>query len=200
MTVLRKGKPSAPTGATDEAPRRDPKLLLTKLSARCVLGNMNYTLVDVVRMSRAKRRSVQLWADAGIIRAESLTERRGTGTHRRFGRNEVIIASIINVFSRRQVAIGELQRLAKSIRKFMKAGKNRMLLEESINGNRRFLVITWSRPHKRVTWNLFPELDAPDVDVTDLDHLEKTLGTKMGEEFAISVLIPLRRCLAGLRS
>jgi hypothetical protein len=161
---------------------------------------MNYTLVDVVCMSRAKRRSVQLWADAGIIRAESLTERRGTGTHRRFGRNEVIIASIINVISRRQVAIGELQRLAKSIRQFMKAGKNRMLLEDSINGKPRFLIITWTRPHKRVTFSLFPELEVPDVDVTDLGHLETKLRTKLGEEFAILVLIPLGRCLAGLRS
>ena len=83
------------------------------------LVKMDYTLSDLARSSKAKRRSLQLWADAGIIRAYIGTERKGTGTHRLFGRDEVIIASILNVFSRRQVAIGELQRLAVAVRTFL---------------------------------------------------------------------------------
>jgi hypothetical protein len=160
---------------------------------------MNYTLADVVRMSRAKRRSVQLWADAGIIRAYGITERKGTGTHRQFARDEIIIASIINVFSQRQVAIGELQRLGTAIRQFLNSGTSRSLLEDAVGNvgwisrdpvpaHRVFMVLTWRR-----------DVDPINVDVIGLAHLGEKLGMELGEESAISALISLNHCLAGLR-
>jgi DNA-binding transcriptional MerR regulator len=155
------------------------------------LVKVDYTLADLARASRAKRRSLQLWADAGIIRAYSVTERKGTGTHRLFSRDEVIIASILNVFSRRQVAIGELQRLATAVRKFLDSGEKRVLLEEAIEGQPRFLIVSWDWPN---------EIQMPLVNLGGLDDLDEILGMELGQEFTTCVLISLHHCLANLKS
>jgi hypothetical protein len=149
---------------------------------------MDFTLADIVRVSGAKRRSIQLWADAGVIRAYTSTERRGTGTHRRFSRDEAIIASIINVFNRRQVAIGELQRLSHGLRKLLNSGKNRKDIELAISqAEPRYLIVTWQTEK------------TPDVDVCELDTIEEKIGWEMGQEFEVSILISLHWCLSGLR-
>jgi hypothetical protein len=153
------------------------------------LVNMDYTLADLARISKAKRRSLQLWADAGIIRAYAGTERKGTGTHRLFGRDEVIIASILNGFSRRQVAIGELQRLGLAIRHFLDAGAERVALEEAIQGEQRFLILAWF---------LEKEKENPYALLGDRDALARMAENK-GLEFTFSVTIALHHCLEGLK-
>jgi hypothetical protein len=75
-----------------------------------------YTLADLTRITGARRRSVQLWAEAGVIRAAPATERAGTGTHRRFSRDEAIIACIVSAFARRQMPIGQLLQISSLIR------------------------------------------------------------------------------------
>jgi hypothetical protein len=151
---------------------------------------MDYTLADLARASKAKRRSLQLWADAGIIRAHVGTERKGTGTHRLFGRDEVIVASILNLFSRRQVAIGELLKLGIAIRKFLDSGKPRVAVEEAIEGKQRFLVVVWILPK---------DLETPEVYLGDREDLDRILDNDLGLEFMSCVLISLHYCLVGLR-
>lgn len=103
--------------------------------AKCVVriigAALDYSLADVVRISGGKRRSVQLWAEAGAIRAFSRTDRRGTGTHRRFSRDEVIIACCLNGLARRQVGIGELIRIGRGLRKFLNSGDSRREVESA---------------------------------------------------------------------
>jgi DNA-binding transcriptional MerR regulator len=141
----------------------------------------DYTLADIVRITGAKQRSIQLWADAGVIRADTSTERRGTGTHRRFSRNEAIIASIINVFSKRQVAIGELQRLASALRRFLQIGTNRRRIEIAVSEveHEIYLVISW-RADK-----------LPDVDICEMDTIADRLSFDIGPKFEAYVLISL---------
>lgn len=79
----------------------------------------SYSLADLVEITGAKRRSIQLWADARVIQAEHSTERAGTGVHRRFSRNEAIVACIIHPFATRQMAIGELLQLSQAVRMWM---------------------------------------------------------------------------------
>jgi DNA-binding transcriptional MerR regulator len=81
---------------------------------------VDYALADLARVTGAKRRSLQLWADAGVIRAEKSTDRGGSGTHRRFSRDEAIIAGIIHAFALHQIAIGELLEIAGVVRTFLK--------------------------------------------------------------------------------
>jgi hypothetical protein len=152
---------------------------------------MDYTLAGLARASKAKRRSLQLWADAGILRAYRGTERKGTGTHRLFGRDEVIIASIINVFGQRQVAIGEMQRLGLAIREFLDSGEERVAIEEAIDGKKRFLVVGWF---------IGKEAEQPLVFLADHRHeLDHIMYARMGWEFTCCVIVALHCCLEGLK-
>jgi hypothetical protein len=104
-----------------------------------------YTLADLVRVTGAKRRSLQLWADAAVILADRSTDRAGTGTHRRFSRDEAIIACVIHAFALHQIAIGELFHIAIAVRFSIRsdypereirdrAARDRDILEMSIRG------------------------------------------------------------------
>src|SRR5450759_746904 len=77
---------------------------------------VNYSLADLVLVTGAKRRSVQVWAEGGVIRADRATERAGTGRHRQFGRHEAIIACVIHEFARRQMAIWHLLKISAKLR------------------------------------------------------------------------------------
>src|ERR1700692_4775279 len=83
---------------------------------------MDFSLSDLEDLTAAKRRSIQLWADAGVIRPYPRTDRRGTGTHRRFSRDEAIIGCIIAGLAIRQRPIGELLRLSNVIRDYLNSG------------------------------------------------------------------------------
>ncbi|MHC6150549.1 MerR family transcriptional regulator [Bradyrhizobium elkanii] len=69
---------------------------------------MEYSLSDLVEATGAKRRSLQLWADRGVIRPIAGTANAGTGVHRLFSREEAALACLIHGFAMRQVSIGEL--------------------------------------------------------------------------------------------
>jgi hypothetical protein len=75
-----------------------------------------YTLADLTKLTGAKRRTVQLWAEAGAIIADPGTDRAGTGTHRKFSHQEAIIALVINPLARLHVSIGDLLKVASSVR------------------------------------------------------------------------------------
>src|SRR5450759_1662022 len=94
---------------------------------------MDYSLADVVRMTGGKRRSVQLWAESGAILAYPATDKRGTGTHRSFSRDEVIIACCLNGLARRQVGIGELILICIWLRTFLNRCIFRAQIEDSIS-------------------------------------------------------------------
>jgi hypothetical protein len=96
-----------------------------------------FTLADLTRVTGAKRRSVQLWAEAGVIRAEKSSERRGTGTHRRFSLREAIVACLVHPFAMRQISIGELKNVSIAVR--------RLLAEDSVASDIVEKVLTGER-------------------------------------------------------
>jgi hypothetical protein len=96
---------------------------------------LDFALADLARVTGAKRRSLQLWADAGVIMADSLTDRAGTGTHRRFSRDETIIACVIRAFASHQIAIGELIEISKGVRSFGKTGFGKRIFDDAVNGD-----------------------------------------------------------------
>ena len=150
---------------------------------------MDYSLADVVRMSGGKRRSVQLWAEAGAVRAFSRTDKRGTGTHRRFSWDEVIIACCLNGLARRQVGVGELIRIGKGIRKFLNSGNSRQQVEHIISTKEAweyYLVIIWGEDRD------------PHVFMLEESELSPKIGPKV-KGHGLSVIVPLRACLAGLK-
>ncbi len=89
---------------------------------------MGLTLSKVVEVTGAKRRSVQLWADAGFIHAVEGTDRAGTGVHRRFDSNEVKLIALLVPLAKWGVPIGWLRHFTKSFREafqFDKGGAKR---------------------------------------------------------------------------
>jgi hypothetical protein len=150
---------------------------------------LDYSLADVVRMTRGKRRSVQLWAESKAILAYSGTDRRGTGTHRRFSRDEVIIACCLNGLARRQVGIGELIRIGRGLRTFLNSGKFRARIEEVISGTgttEDYFVVVWEE-----------ERD-PYVLVLEESELSSEIGVRV-KGHGLSIILPLRECLSGLK-
>ena len=75
-----------------------------------------YTLADLTRVTGVKRRTVQLWAEAGAIEALVESEHAGTGVHRKFYREEAIVACILAPLSRLKVSIGKLVEFGEALR------------------------------------------------------------------------------------
>jgi DNA-binding transcriptional MerR regulator len=82
-----------------------------------VMPKDTYTLSDIVALTGAKPRAIQLWADAGVLSPSSASGGRGSGVHRRFRHREVEIAAIIAPLSKMGVTIGHLKRVATETRK-----------------------------------------------------------------------------------
>jgi hypothetical protein len=151
---------------------------------------MDYSLADVVRMSGGKRRSVQLWAEAGAIKAFARTDKRGTGTHRRFSREEAIIACLLNGLARRQVGIGELIRIGKGLRKFLNTENSRREFENAISFKE-----TWE-PLLFIIWD---EDREPRVLLPDEPEFIGLISP-IDQVHSLTIILPLKKYLAGLRS
>jgi hypothetical protein len=106
-----------------------------------------YTLSELSKATGAKPRSIQLWADAGIIKAAAATERAGSGTHRRFNRQEAVIACILAPFAEQKVAIGGLSQIARGLRGVSelrdRTDGKADFLGDALRGVRTYLVVKW---------------------------------------------------------
>jgi hypothetical protein len=72
-----------------------------------------------------------------VILAESATDRAGTGTHRRFSRDEAIIACIVHAFASHQIAIGQLIEISKAAR----SGIGKRIVDAAIAGDESWLLM-----------------------------------------------------------
>jgi hypothetical protein len=150
---------------------------------------VDYSLADVVRMTGGKRRSVQLWAESGAILAHPATDKRGTGTHRSFSRDEVIIACCLNGLARRQVGISELTRIGRGLRTFLNRGKFRARIEKAISATgtwEDYLVVIWAEDRD------------PYVLMLEESELSPEIGNRV-KGHGLSIILPLRTCLSGLK-
>jgi hypothetical protein len=95
-----------------------------------------YTLADITKMTGAKRRSVQLWAEAGAIVAARATERQGSGVHREFDMDEAIVACVVAEIARFGVPIGKLVDVGDAIRRYLDPKKGRRTIEAAFNNSR----------------------------------------------------------------
>jgi DNA-binding transcriptional MerR regulator len=94
-----------------------------------------YTLADLTRMAGIKRRTIQLWAEGGVLIAESATERQGSGVHRTFSRDEAIICLILSRFAQWNMSIGRLEKIAIALREyFLQNPESRAGIEQCIRG------------------------------------------------------------------
>ena len=126
---------------------------------------MLYTLAELERITGAKRRSLQLWTDAGVIVAESSTMHAGSGTHRRFSKDEAIIACAVHAFARQQMSIGGLKEVATAIRMAMGSQEHRALVDDAIAGKGQCYLISerWGDEGWTVSLMGGPELPTSDA-------------------------------------
>src|SRR5260370_1734762 len=95
---------------------------------------MDRTLSEVVDLTGAKRRSVQLWADAGILVPLADTDAAGTGVPRRFPLDEGRIAKLLVPIAGLGATKGGLKAFAALLRKHLTlpAGRERTHLAKTI--------------------------------------------------------------------
>jgi hypothetical protein len=88
---------------------------------------MEYTLAELEKVTGAPRRALQFWTDRGAIHAAKGARR---GVHRRFTREEAIVACILNAFA--YLTIADLKGIAIGARGMLNA--NRESMEKAIAG------------------------------------------------------------------
>jgi DNA-binding transcriptional MerR regulator len=80
------------------------------------MDTKQYSLSEVTQMTGAKRRSVQLWADGGVIQSTAVTDRAGTGNHRQFQADEVRIVALLVPLAEMGTPIGVLRTFSNVLR------------------------------------------------------------------------------------
>jgi hypothetical protein len=141
-----------------------------------------YTLAQLTRLCGAKRRQVQIMAEAGALKADPITERGGSGIHRKFGQREAIIACILGKVTEYGITIGTLITIADGIRKgYLNADTPSKSIYEAMEGRMlAFLVIPPAG--QIILWS------------EGVGSLENTL-----ERWPSSIVVNLKTCLQPLR-
>lgn len=165
----------------------------------------DFALADLERITGAKARSIQLWADAGVLKARPATERGGSGKHRRFSRDEAIVACIVAPFAARRISIGEVLNVSNAVRRQLKEGgaSVRATIDDVIAGKAdAYLVLATSGPGSWVC-KIF---DMPGEDHEgDFSRIGafvyETLDQQSvrGKATSIAMTVRLNDCLAALR-
>lgn len=84
------------------------------------VGKMSNTdqlgLKDLIALTGAKTRTLQFWSDHGVLQASADTDKQGRGAHRRYAKQEALIALIAVELDRFKIPVGELLRISQRIR------------------------------------------------------------------------------------
>ncbi len=147
-----------------------------------------FTLADLTEITGAKRRSVQLWAEAGALQADSQTDRAGTGVHRSFGREEAVIACILHAFALQGVPIGKLLTVSRALRNQTLKTQQRRFLERAIKGDG--LNVLFFDQRDLFFWS---SVDA------NARNLEDVIPSLMGVGSFSGIYVNLNACLAGVK-
>jgi DNA-binding transcriptional MerR regulator len=75
-----------------------------------------YSASDVARLSGAPLRAVRYWALTRVLEATPESDRVGTGKHRLFNKQEVLIACIVQYFAEKGLQVGQLTKVSKTFR------------------------------------------------------------------------------------
>jgi hypothetical protein len=176
----------------------------------------SYTLADLERVTGAKRRSLQLWADAGVIKAVRGTHRAGTGTHRLFPFHEAVVACIVHAFALHQIAIGELLTISARIREALHPGshkggattadddltdkeKRAAVIQAAIDGDTSWLLVyeSWQKDVRRQEHNPPDWRTVCSVTAVKAGKAMRT-PAHLGDPQGFAVVISLARYLHGL--
>ena len=108
-----------------------------------------YSLRDLVEVTGAKPRSLQLWADRKVIHAVADTDDAGSGVHRRFSRDEAIIACMVHAFALRQISIGELKVIGQLFRSALLSHLRAKIIDAIQGKGDTFFTYYWAYGEKQ---------------------------------------------------
>jgi hypothetical protein len=172
----------------------------------------DYSLADIVEVIGAPRRSVQHWVTNGVIRSIPTTEKRGTGTHRRFSRDEMIIGCLIYAFARQmQAPVGVLLRIAALLRDGFNHDRFKSAIQRAIRNEDVVYITMRGHGAPRFTYSM---ADGPHLSIDlafyesrlteDDSELHRAIGRSaiehLSEFGAVSYIICANSYLEGLRS
>jgi hypothetical protein len=145
---------------------------------------VEYSLSHLAVMTDLTPRTVQVWAEAGALRALPGTERRGTGVPRRFSWDEAAIACVLAPLSKLQVSIGTLLQVAGSIRPHMDILRPK--LRDAVNRDTPDTLI--------ISWYDIEENGSGIVCSINIPATDRSISPDQ-----INLEVPLSAVLAGLR-
>jgi hypothetical protein len=124
-----------------------------------------YSLADLVVFTGAKPRTLQIWAERGVIQPIKRTSGAGTGVHRRFSRSEAIVACVIHPFALRQISIGELLSISEIVR--ASYGDVPEIWESAVghSGDTMFTVQSFYEKKRLMHWT--------SISPVELEHVQK---------------------------
>lgn len=111
---------------------------------------MEYTLSDLATITGAKRRTIQLWAEGRVILTDDV--HGGSGTYRKYSRQEAAIACLMVPFGR-FLSIGQLAKIANMCRN-LEGDVTWADMEEAIQGTKRihFILSAWDGGERLDVW------------------------------------------------
>ncbi len=145
-----------------------------------------YSLADLVRITGAKRRSLQLWADRGALQADAGTDAAGSGVHRSFSKEEAVIACVLDGFARQEVSIGNLCRVARGVRTYLRVPHLRETFNEALCGKGMTFLIYNLEGHINL-WSETRSKAAIDEQLS----LAKMLTSMIGENSISAIVVDL---------
>lgn len=160
---------------------------------------MEYSLSDLTKITGAKRRSVQFWAECGAILANKETERAGTGTHRRFSRDEAVIACVLAYFAQMHVELPQLTDIGAKLRNQL-LPTIRDSVEMAITDEMVVYLIVQDKPDGVKMYAVGCRRDDPEEKQADVDLTIGRLATEhLHQPDSGAVILLLNTHLARLR-
>jgi DNA-binding transcriptional MerR regulator len=80
------------------------------------------TVGDIVTATSLPVRTVQFWTDAGVLKPNPATDRKGSGKHRRYKRRELRIAMALSRLKDFGMTVGVMAELATYLRTLSSVG------------------------------------------------------------------------------
>jgi hypothetical protein len=116
----------------------------------------DFTLSALAEIAGMPKRAVQLWADAGVIKANPSTVLAGSGVHRKFKREEAIVACVVAPFAKQKMAIGALKSVGNTVRLYLRQPQSAEALRRSALGDGNYFLVAYWVPEK--SGELVPEV------------------------------------------
>jgi DNA-binding transcriptional MerR regulator len=156
-----------------------------------------HTLSDITRITGGNRRTLQFWAEQGVLR--STRQHEGSGVPREFDDSEVVVACVVNALSSQGVPVGKLTAAADGIRRHLVPPIEREIFNDAIAGQGVNLLLLTSYFAKSDDVPKWTSLVSIFSDTRTNDTLEGTIRLLITDNFIAFACVNLNACLSGVQ-